>query len=789
MKRLLPLLTLAGLGILAAVFARLDVSTLAWRPALNRAQALDAARRLAATQALDLTGWRLSATTREDKELRDAVRANLPAASLRLFTALTLEVSARRPDGSAQVLFSFSSDGRPLSFEQRLMRRPPPGDDPNHDQLASGALRAFAGAAASNFRRTAIGFRTRDGLHSAWEWADPQSPGVTARFEATTRNGQLQSARLSHSVASRLTEPVREGGTAVGAFKVGMIIASALGGVLGAIVLIFLAWTRRSDHVRFALRFTLAAVPLYVLYYLGTLGQETGARIRVGDGPVDPTSLLNTLIAAFALLFVLFCLAAAGFARLPELERRHWVGLFLLTRGRLWTQPVATAHLWALLAGPALAAVPYLAALLTSATPVALLDPAFLFSSFPWLPAFRAPLTGWDTLAPFLFLLPLIWSWLERPALRWGLLAGVSILFSIAQADPFAHTFWPNLVAGTLSFAVVALLYQTQGLLTVFLAPLSVTATWQAATLFAAGPAFRGQAWSLTVFFVALAGLAALAARFAPEVDTTDVEAAMEPGEDALSRSERDRLQAEFAVARKAQQNLLPNEPPALDGYTLSALCEPAREVGGDLYDFFPLTDGRQALVVADVSGKGVPAALYMTLTRGLLAAARHHSADLVTLASRLNRFLGETGKRRTFVTMSFVALAPEKASFRHFRAGHNPPLVYRAATRTSEFLLPKGIGLGITGPAAFDRNLEIEELSLEPGDVLVLYSDGLTECMNIHQDQFGEERLRECVHTHAHLDARGIEAAVVEAVRAFRGKADPHDDLTLVVLRANPLP
>jgi len=789
MKRLLPLLTLAGLGILAAAFARLDVSTLAWRPALNRAQTLDAARRLAATNSIDLTGWRLTASAREDKELRDALRANLPAASLRLFTALTLEVSARRPDGSAQILFSFSADGRPLAFEQRLTRRPPPGEDPNHDQLATDALRLFAGPAAGSFRRTAIGFRTRDGLHSAWEWSDPQSPGVTARFEATTRNGQLQSARLTHSVASRLTEPVREGSTAVGAFKVGMIIASALGGVLGAIVLIFLAWTRRSDHVRFALRLTLAAVPLYLLYYLGTLGQETGLRVRVNDGPLDPNSLLATLVAALALLFTLFCLAAAGFARLPESERRHWVALFLVTRGRLWTRPVATSHLWGLLAGPALAAVPYLAGLIASASPVALLDPAFLFSSFPWLPAFRAPLTGWDSLAPFLFLLPLLWSWIERPALRWSLLSALSILFYIAQADPFSHTFWPNLTAGALSLALLVLLYRTQGLLTVFLAPLAATATWQAAALFAAGPVFRGQAWSLTIFFLALTALAALAARFAPDVDTTDVEAAMEPGLDALSRSERDRLQAEFAVARKAQQNLMPNEPPALEGYTLSACCEPAREVGGDLYDFFPLTDGRQALVVADVSGKGVPAALYMTLTRGLLAAARHHSADLPTLASRLNRFLGQTGKRRTFVTMSFVALAPERASFRHFRAGHNPPLVYRAATRTSDFLLPKGIGLGITGPAAFDRNLEIEELSLQPGDVLVLYSDGLTECMNIHQDQFGEERLRESVHAHAHLDAAGIEAAVLEAVRAFRGKADPHDDLTLVVLRANPLP
>jgi sigma-B regulation protein RsbU (phosphoserine phosphatase) len=130
--------------------------------------------------------------------------------------------------------------------------------------------------------------------------------------------------------------------------------------------------------------------------------------------------------------------------------------------------------------------------------------------------------------------------------------------------------------------------------------------------------------------------------------------------------------------------------------------------------------------------------------------------------------------------------LNPAQRRFRHFRAGHNPPLLFRAATQSCHFLQPPGIGLGITASRTFERNLKVDEVQLEPGDVLVLYSDGLTECMNSAKEQYGEERLCEVLRRFAHRNAHGIEQEILREARHFRGAADPHDDLTVMVLRAD---
>ena len=128
-------------------------------------------------------------------------------------------------------------------------------------------------------------------------------------------------------------------------------------------------------------------------------------------------------------------------------------------------------------------------------------------------------------------------------------------------------------------------------------------------------------------------------------------------------------------MARRAQEGMLPlGAAHAFRRIRWPQSCEPAREVGGDLYDFIPFPGGEWGLCVADVSGKGVPAALYMTLTKGMLVSASSRPADLPLIASRMNRFLSEAGRRRTFVTMSLGVLDAARGIFRHIRAGHNPP-------------------------------------------------------------------------------------------------------------------
>jgi sigma-B regulation protein RsbU (phosphoserine phosphatase) len=298
------------------------------------------------------------------------------------------------------------------------------------------------------------------------------------------------------------------------------------------------------------------------------------------------------------------------------------------------------------------------------------------------------------------------------------------------------------------------------------------------------GDGLRAAGWQTALAYGAVLAGAAVLAWAGRSHDEDAVQEQMKPHGADKSRSERSRLEADFAVARRAQQNLLPDRPPAVDGYSVAAVCRPAREVGGDLYEFPRLADGRQAYGVADVSGKGVPAALYMTLTKGLLTAATRHSKDLGEIASLLNRHLLATGKHRTFVTMSLVAERETPGEFEHIRAGHNPPLLWRREAGP-RFLQPRGLGLGLARKVTFEQTLETEQFQLGHGDILVLYSDGLVEAMNRNREQFGEERLSEVVSGCDGMEASEVQERILEAVDRFTAGAESHDDLTVLVLVA----
>ncbi|HZL55558.1 MAG TPA: PP2C family protein-serine/threonine phosphatase, partial [Bryobacteraceae bacterium] len=259
-----------------------------------------------------------------------------------------------------------------------------------------------------------------------------------------------------------------------------------------------------------------------------------------------------------------------------------------------------------------------------------------------------------------------------------------------------------------------------------------------------------------------------------------------ESGVRAQARTRREELLAEFNVARSAQQRMLPSRPPTLPGYTIAASCDPAREVGGDLYDFLRLSEGRWGIGVADVSGKGVPAALYMTLTKGLLCAAALDSDDPRQILGAVNKHLRTVTKKKMFVTMALGVLDPESRSMEYVRAGHNPVVWRRRDAVETRLLSGSGIGLGIAGPALFAKTLATETLQLAAGDALVFYSDGLTEAMNESLEQFGEERLMAAVENTDGLHAAPTRDSILEEVRRFLNGIHPQDDLTIAVLRVN---
>jgi serine phosphatase RsbU (regulator of sigma subunit) len=276
---------------------------------------------------------------------------------------------------------------------------------------------------------------------------------------------------------------------------------------------------------------------------------------------------------------------------------------------------------------------------------------------------------------------------------------------------------------------------------------------------------------------------ALVAAWKGPEITT---QLSGESGMTAEPRTRREALLQEFNVARSAQQQMLPAHPPVLPGYTIAASCEPAREVGGDLYDFMRLQDGRIGIGVADVSGKGVPAALYMTLTKGLLCAASQDSNDPHEILTSVNTHLREAVRKKMFVTMALGVLDIEARTLEHVRAGHNPIVWRRAEAGETRMLTTPGIALGMAGRALFSKTLAAETIVLGPGDALVFYSDGLTEAMNASLEQFGDDRLLAAVEKADGLPAEATWDSILSDVKDFLHGGQSQDDLTLAVLRVS---
>jgi len=242
---------------------------------------------------------------------------------------------------------------------------------------------------------------------------------------------------------------------------------------------------------------------------------------------------------------------------------------------------------------------------------------------------------------------------------------------------------------------------------------------------------------------------------------------------------ERQRIESELGLARRIQARLLPPGPPTVTGLELAGTSESAREVGGDYYDYLPLGDGRVALVIADVSGKGVGAALLMSAFRASLMSQDLRHDTVATVLARLNRFLHRSVEPGRFVTAFLAVLDGTSGRLVYSNAGHNAPLLL-SADGTLRRLEAGGLILGILEDGAYETG----EAVLACGDRLVLFTDGVTEAMDEHDEQWGEERLIELVRAGAALDGATLIERIVAAVRRFEGDRGASDDVTLIVAR-----
>lgn len=243
---------------------------------------------------------------------------------------------------------------------------------------------------------------------------------------------------------------------------------------------------------------------------------------------------------------------------------------------------------------------------------------------------------------------------------------------------------------------------------------------------------------------------------------------------------EKGRLERELQMASEIQRNLLPRELPDIGEYEIAPHWEAAREVAGDFYDAFSLDDQSLMTVIADVSDKGAPAALFMAVARTLIRSNAHAGMSPEETVSRTNDLLMiDADQSGMFVTM-YVSYFDRGGHSIHVNGGHNPPVLYRAATGEVEFLPIGGRALGW-----FPNNpLKSIELKMQPGDVIVYYTDGLTEAENPQAEPYGEERLAQVLQHFGTQNAELIRDEILKDVETFCAGQPPFDDLTMIVTR-----
>ncbi len=246
------------------------------------------------------------------------------------------------------------------------------------------------------------------------------------------------------------------------------------------------------------------------------------------------------------------------------------------------------------------------------------------------------------------------------------------------------------------------------------------------------------------------------------------------------SRDELVAIRRELGVAARMQESILPTDFPSDPRYEIHAAMTPALEVGGDFYDFFGLEDGRMGIVMADVSGKGVPAALFMMVSRTVMKGTAIGEPDPAKALAEVNQLLVESNEEAMFVTLFYASFDPSSGRLMFANGGHNLPYVVRESGEVQQVDCDSGVVLAVLPGFDFPGGC----LDLEPGDAIFFYTDGITEAMNEVGEEFGDDALASVLAEVAGSDAASFSDRVVAAVREHAGEADQSDDITCLCLR-----
>lgn len=247
--------------------------------------------------------------------------------------------------------------------------------------------------------------------------------------------------------------------------------------------------------------------------------------------------------------------------------------------------------------------------------------------------------------------------------------------------------------------------------------------------------------------------------------------------QDAL---EKERLAMELATARQIQQALLPATIPHLPDLEIACYFNPAEEVGGDYFDFFPLNENQLGIVQADVSGHGASAAMIMTMLKGILHSITKNFQDLSTALSQIDQVVHHTAPPETFITMIMLVYDSNDHTLSFSNAGHNPPLLYQKSTGAPRYLELRGCALNCLSDATY----ALSKISLQPDDFILIYTDGLTEAVNRNSEMFGYDRLKNILSDSGYSSASDIIEQVKHELAAFCGDIRQADDIALMVLK-----
>jgi phosphoserine phosphatase RsbU/P len=249
--------------------------------------------------------------------------------------------------------------------------------------------------------------------------------------------------------------------------------------------------------------------------------------------------------------------------------------------------------------------------------------------------------------------------------------------------------------------------------------------------------------------------------------------------------NEKKRLDHDLEIARDIQRILLPAEAPAVNGFEISGINVPARQVSGDYFDYIKVDDERLGVAIADVSGKGVPASLIMAICRSVLRSQAAQNPSPADVLQKVNRQLYPDIKEDMFISMAYLVLDHgHNGTVTLARAGHDAPLLYKRSEQSVTPLKPPGMVLGIDSGSVFDRLTNEVAVPLERNDCLVLYTDGVTEAIDGEGNEFGLERMIESVRASATNSAAAIVTRLIEEVRSFVGARPQNDDVTLIAIR-----